>query len=42
MLHNDPIEHLIALLSRLRLELEQEFPNAWSFARSGFDDVDAA
>ncbi len=32
---------LLALLSRLRLELEQEFPNAWSFVRPGFDDGDA-
>jgi len=33
---------ILALLSSLRLKLEQEFPNAWSFARPGFDDIDAA
>ena len=30
---------ILALLSRLRLELEQEFPNAWSFIRPGLDET---
>jgi hypothetical protein len=29
---------LLALLSRLRVELEQEFPEAWAFVRPGFDE----
>ncbi|MCS6845719.1 MAG: hypothetical protein NZ528_15575 [Caldilineales bacterium] len=30
---------ILALLSRLRSDLEQEFPNAWAFVRPGFDEV---
>lgn len=29
---------IMALLSRLRVELEQEFPDAWAFVRPGFDE----
>jgi hypothetical protein len=29
---------MLALLSRLRIELEQEFPDAWAFVRPGFDE----
>lgn len=29
---------ILALLSRLRVELEQEFPDAWAFVRPGFDE----
>jgi hypothetical protein len=29
---------ILALLSRLRVELEQEFPHAWAFVRPGFDE----
>ena len=29
---------ILALLSRLRIELEQEFPEAWDFVRPGFDE----
>ena len=32
---------ILALLSRLRLEFEQEFPEAWSFVRPGFDETAA-
>ncbi len=29
---------ILALLSRLRVEFEQEFPDAWAFVRPGFDE----
>ncbi len=29
---------ILTLLSRLRVELEQEFPEAWAFVRPGFDE----
>lgn len=29
---------ILALLSRLRVELEQELPDAWAFVRPGFDE----
>lgn len=29
---------ILALLSRLRVELEQKFPNAWAFVRPGLDE----
>lgn len=32
---------ILALLSRLRADLEREFPNAWAFVRPGFDEVGA-
>lgn len=31
---------ILALLSRLRVELEREFPDAWAFVRPGFDEED--
>ncbi len=34
----DEILGILALLQKLRKRTEQEFPNAWSFKRPGFDD----
>lgn len=33
---------ILALLTRLRHDLEVEFPNAWAFVRPGFDETDGA
>ncbi|MEZ4768797.1 MAG: hypothetical protein R2844_10290 [Caldilineales bacterium] len=33
---------ILALLTRLRQDVEAEFPNAWSFVRPGFDESDGA